>query len=356
MAPALIALRDKGWQLLVYADDDNSSATVFDRMGIARLDVDSTTSITAVLKCERPDVVLVGISTIDDGSEKAAIRDAKEFGNPVAVIIESWPQGWIKAFGERDLPLYRQADKLLVVDSIARNFMMSLGFRDDQVVVTGNPAYDYYPVIQKKVWQYRSDVYRRAKLTEAVKLIFWAITDTVDETEAGSDHIRQIALSEYRAVEDFLKALQSANKGRQRAFGVFVQKPTYGTKVLEGLIEKLAPGLATVDKHRYPEGLPQIVAADLLLGTETLVVQEAALLGVPAAYYRPGKLDVDHIANQIGITFQLNSQAELADIVDRASRLGKGSLTLCLADKLRPYQLVKDATANVVSALESLVV
>lgn len=87
-----------------------------------------------LLKHIKPDIV---ISTNSPRSEKAALRAAKELNIPSICLVDLFGVqeiNWLKEDGH--------GSKICVIDERVKQFLIENGRKKDQIVVTGNPAFD----------------------------------------------------------------------------------------------------------------------------------------------------------------------------------------------------------------------
>lgn len=91
-------------------------------------------TLQRILSRVRPDVL---VATNSPRGERAAIDAARRLGIPALCIVDLFCLDEVKWIG---VPGY--ADRVCVLNESVRQFLLRAGRRDEEVVVTGNPAFD----------------------------------------------------------------------------------------------------------------------------------------------------------------------------------------------------------------------
>lgn len=111
----------------------------------------------------QPDVV---VSTISPRAEEAAIRVASERGIPSLCLVDFFGGSGIKNAGR---PGY--GSRVCVICEQARQWLLDRGRKRQEIVVTGNPAFDR---LANPGWKEKGLKFRRATGWESQKIILWA--------------------------------------------------------------------------------------------------------------------------------------------------------------------------------------
>ncbi len=91
-------------------------------------------TLTRILKKIRPDVV---VATNSPRAERAAIVAAGQLGIPSVCVVDLFAIDEVQWIGDA-----HYADRVCVLNSSVRQFLIDSGRRAEQVVVTGNPGFD----------------------------------------------------------------------------------------------------------------------------------------------------------------------------------------------------------------------
>lgn len=91
-------------------------------------------TLTRILRQLAPDVL---VATNSPRAEQAAVVAARALGIPAVCVVDLFAIDEVQWIGAADY-----ADRVCVLNDAVRNFLIESGRQPDQVVVTGNPAFD----------------------------------------------------------------------------------------------------------------------------------------------------------------------------------------------------------------------
>lgn len=208
----------------------------------------------SLLQREKYDLV---ITTNSPRSEKALVFAARDLGIPTVVIVDLFDR---REFKDRTAhPGY--GDKICVLNDYVRDEMVSLGRPREEIVVTGNPAFDKLanPNLKSLAQQLRKE-----RGWDGKKIVLWARGNDAESLELNS--------SVETRLNDF--SLQNPNT-------VLVIRP-HPNENLEAL---QFPSSAFISTRLDP--LPPLLeASDLVITMLSTVGLEAALIGKPLIQLR----------------------------------------------------------------------
>jgi hypothetical protein len=135
-----------GFLDLVQRYGEEAAATMYENSG-GRYVFEPVGAMRTVLEIEEPDLL---VTTNSPRTEKAAGLAAAEMGIPHVAFIDM--------FGIRCSSWFKDgkfANRILVLSDSVKRYYTQLGRRDDELVVTGNPAFDelsrYYAVNRSEI-------------------------------------------------------------------------------------------------------------------------------------------------------------------------------------------------------------
>lgn len=301
-----------------------------------------------------PDLIIGGVAAPDDGSEKLAFQAGLDRQIPTAMILETWPNAWLGTdYGKRDFPLYSRLDALCVPDGASREMMTAYGYAEERVHATGNPANDQLGALLADRDRHRREIRERYGIPQDALVVLWCVTfDHEDVACFRPDHRSWLGFDDRELTVEFLDAMQRAetlSAGKIRA--MVRQKPSYPANLVPKLITEHCPG-AVFDHAPFPLGAPPLLASDLVIGAATIVVQTAALLGIPAVYYEPDLCKPDPMAtNGLGITVPLYERGALKQLLLRLANDPDKELAR-IVSCMRSVKIPTDAAGNVVKTLD----
>lgn len=361
IAPVLSRLASEGHNIIVCGLPNSPGFPILRGLSAAKIceltdDGNLDHLIRELLEKEQPDVVLVGWSGAPNTTDKLSITAANNLRIPTVLVGDTWPYPGLSDLSVHDdsaISLYRTLSKVCVVDDIAKNIFVETGFDPMKVVATGNPALDNLAKMKIELPKYRAEMRKKFGLHSDAMIIYYAVTCELEDEEINGPGYG--LLPEKIVLEEFLSAVNETKKNPDLRLEVIVrQKPSYRTEMIRKLIAEKCPS-AIFDNERFFDGLAPVVAADIVIGTYTTVLEKAALLGIPAISYVPTRnSDNDPmVTNKYNITIPFYS-AEKLDVFFFSIMFAPEFLLKKLKESMRPANLASDATGNVAREILAL--
>jgi len=357
MIPVLSQLKARGDAVLTFSVQDAPAGVAFQLAGLGPLiqspELVNLQTIRSILEVEKPDAILVGVSNKDDGSEKLALQAAVEMGIPSLVVLETWPKAWMDLRGSRDIPLYTRASCVCVPDSVSREILLKSGFAEARIAVTGNPCHDDLAEFKRERQALRSEYRSRLGLPQDAVVFLWCVTYDLDDPAMNTpDYVGWLGIREEELALEFLTSMRDyCCLGDPPLHAFLRQKPSYRSDRVRQLIADTCPAVA-FDNANDRRGIPALLAADIVAGHSTIVIQTAALLGIPAVYYMP-KLTRDDpmVTNALGLTAPMYREGQLRELIrelasDPAKTIGD------IRSQMRSMDLPENAAGNVVEEID----
>ncbi|MBI3855482.1 MAG: UDP-glycosyltransferase [Planctomycetes bacterium] len=278
-----------------------------------------------VMERTTPDVV---VTTNSPRSEEASIRVAKERGVPSVCMVpfaapELIAQDTVSAHVRE--PGF--ADRVLVFGEDVRRWLVAQGRRPEEIVVTGNPAFEN---LGDPALPARAAGWRKQRGLDGRKLILWA----------SSPEPARPAL-----LEETLSALLAALPRHPDWHLIYRRHPS----------EPFLP-VPLHERSSHSDGRDPLEvllhAVDAVVVTVSTVGIEAALAGKPLVKVCLSRFDAISPYETMGIALPVRRIDELEGQVERA--LGDGPESKALAAARRRYPPVGDAARNVADVLEQL--
>ncbi len=275
VAPVLARL-PKEWKTKVLAK--KLAISIFRKQGSRSTDCSGWSWKDIEKKCSEwnPAAMLLSASSLPekDPTEMRLRRWAKSKAVPVVAVMDSW-QNYAMRFqnpGSRkivDLP-----NRIAVMDRGALNDMVAEGFPKSILVVTGHPGLESVGVILERKMAKKSGqrVLRLCHFSQPLRN-FWGDSLGYDEFRVASDLIGLIPKMEKRLNRPVRLAIKLHPKESRSSFLKALGKLPSGVVILSKKIDALRA----------------MSHCDVALGMGTIVLVKAALRGVPAVCYAPGK-------------------------------------------------------------------
>ena len=239
-----------------------------------------------------PSALLVGTSEIPRSLAFELIRQARTAGIPSAAILDSSANAEHRFRGLTNDPLHHAPDHLLVPDGQLKQVFAALGHVAHCIHVVGHPNDDRVRAIGVAMAAEGRARIRREQVPDAgARPVIIFVSEVSDGLEPGAyqrsaDYTLQGRggrhLRTEIVAEEFLDAVASlALTGENAPFLVLRRHPKETADDLRDLLPEFDHVSQGGDPHRL------IFAADLVVGMTTMLLAEAALLGVPAMSILP---------------------------------------------------------------------
>lgn len=270
----------------------------------------------SLLQRERYDLV---VTTNSPRSEKALVFAAQELGIPSVVVVDLFDH---REFVDRTaLPGY--GTKICVLNEYVRNEMMKLGRPNDEIVITGNPAFDK---LADPGLDAAAENLRRERSWIGKKIILWARGNDPESLELNPAIEKR--LGEY--------ALQNPNT-------VLVIRP-HPNENLEAL-EFPANAFISTRKDPLP---PLLKASDLVITMLSTVGLEGALIGKPLIQLRMSEFSFASPYIELGLAIGATNLDELEAATDQVVTSSTG---IPSTENTTPLGTAAAAVASVINQL-----
>jgi hypothetical protein len=220
-------------------------------------------------------LVLAGTSANDMNWEKLFVARAREVGLPSLAVLDHWSNYRLR-FADEEGRLRFVPDKIAIMDRRARKEMITEGFQAETLVVTGHPAFD-----DLRAWkcgfteEKRQAIRAEAGVDSRGQLITFVSQpiSTVCRTDESSP--LYLGYDEREVLALVLNGLQRLQDGRA-PITVAVrphprEDPAWVRQVARGRVGLM---LATQGHSR-----DWVLAADLVVGMDSVLLMEACYLG-----------------------------------------------------------------------------
>lgn len=121
-------------------------------------------TLRRILRQVRPDLL---VATSAPRAERAAIEEARALGIPAVCIVDLFAMQEVRWIGQAGY-----ADRICVLNDTVRASLLAAGRRPDEVVVTGNPAFD---ALQDPRVRQQGAALRAARGWEGKRVLLWPV-------------------------------------------------------------------------------------------------------------------------------------------------------------------------------------
>lgn len=264
-----------------------------------------------------PKAALVLTATSVNGLdlERAAIALARQHGVPSLAVLDFW-SNYVLRFADHRGSLVLP-DRIAVMDDLARKEMLAAGFPDAGLVVTGQPAFDELAGTRAAFTPQRRAELRRELGLDADELLVLYVSQPFADIH-GSHEAAKAALG---YVEDEVLILcrqELAELARRHGLRCVLAIRPHPREPDEKFPETQETGLRTVI-WRIADRLAAALAADLVLGMNSVLLYEAARMGCAVVSVQPGLCADDPLpSNRSGASLAVNDAGSLGNALEKA--------------------------------------
>lgn len=226
-------------------------------------------------------------TSISGNLESAVVRRSRDQGVPVLSILDQASE-YDRRFQGVGGELAAVPDVVFVPNETARHDLLGRGVSSQRVVVSGNPALDHLPQARMRFSDHtRQQVLGELAVGDSPGFILF-VSEPI-----STDHADGTRYSEWSALQLTLATVRAMSAARRPAVVVKThprEAPTKFDRVITdcGDVQvRTAP--LFIDRHDL------VMASNLVIGIESTLLTEAAVLGVPCVSLPPGRHTVEGI-------------------------------------------------------------
>ena len=247
--------------------------------------------------------ILAGTS-ISGNLEKSYVRRAREQGVPGFSVLDHWCEYNVR-FQYTVGHLNAVPDTIFVPDGIARQDLLDLGIPERRIIISGHPAFD---VAEKAAQDFsekkRSRVLQRLALKDELDNVLF-VSEPVD-----SDHgIKNLNYSEFSLLERICRTLAQLEKEIRPPL-VIKLHPREDSSKYDSVL-KAYNTLKIISVKDEIDRFDLMLSAKLVLGISSLLLLEAAIIGLPVYCVIPGDEARSFIGVRLGWVREVHHEDHL---------------------------------------------
>lgn len=283
---------------------------------------DSTTleSAKILLKNRETDLFFSGTSYNDQEFEKQFISAARTLQIPSLVLLDYWSNYSIR-FSDNDGNRIYIPDKIAIMDEFTRNEMIQEGFNPEQLIITGQPAFDDLILLRDSFSVEQKKEIRKTlgNLKDDLVVVF-ASEPLFRGTPTKPANPGYTRIGVLHSLVTALDRIQEVT--RRKIVLVIRPHPRENShEFLDIHGEKIQIILSSTGRSR-----DVIQAADLVCGMTTVLLMEACYLGCIVASLQPGLSQPDILpSNRLGYSVPIYHEEDIIPVLQ----------TLLLDEKMR---------------------
>ena len=292
-------------------DDKNIAYKTLQQYDIKDLDPESTEYI---FKKENPDLVLTGVS-VNSNIERYFIYIARTNNILSISMFEGYTFSTVRFKDEQINPRFRfRPDFLLVLDKIAVEIMMKEGFKEEQLIITGHPAYDDLLKVKQS---FNEQDFLKVRTDLGIEQDSYLTTflsqPLLEDMQAGS--LKDFGYTQVSVLSDLESALQSLDiQNLTLLVKIHDREREESTKsAFKGKLRKV------LFDRKYDTRLA-ILASDLITGMVTNALIEAVYLDKDVVSLQPGLFEGYEdrlITNKLGLSIPVYKKDDIMRILKK---------------------------------------
>lgn len=254
-------------------------------------------------------LLLTGTSANPDDMEKQFIAVARDCHVPSLAVLDFWAN-YVRRFSDDEGRLIYLPDRIAVMDEQAREEMIAVGFDPARLAVTGQPAFD-----DLAGWRSRFSPRQGQEIRDGLRvgpeeaLVLFASQPISVLYGVDSDSPSHPGFTEQMVLDAVLAALEQVSREKGRAIVLAVRPhPREAADWFESVSSstiRIAPATRAASRDLA-------MAADLLVGMNTILLVEACYLGCVVLSVQPGLRVPDVLpTNRAGLSRAVYRSAEI---------------------------------------------
>jgi len=308
-----------------------------------------TTCAMAMEWLSQPDtaLLLTGTSVNLIDIEKQFIAAANHIGLPSLAILDFW-SNYVRRFSNANEQLVYVPDRIAVMDQRARDEMVANGFAPERLTITGQPAFDDLAICRVRFTQDQRQILRE-KLGIGSQEKFVVFVSQPLSLLYGTNPANPLypGFDEHTVLGALISALDQIAK-RARHEIVLVIRP-HPRESVEGFA-KLRGRVIRIIVSTENESRDLVMAADLVIGMNTVLLVEACYLGCVTLSLQPGLRLPDTLpTNSWGASRAVYNAEEIQTSIEQM--LFDPNIRKATRARLSTLQLDNGATQRVVKLI-----
>jgi hypothetical protein len=235
--------------------------------------------VDQIYENEQPKLVLTGTSA-KPKLDLALWSHARANNIPTVAVLDHW-MNYSERFADEQGSYRSAPDAIAVMDEVAYREMAASGCPTERLVVTGQPAFDEFTnLTPEREQQLRHLSLRELGVDEGEMLLVFA-----SDPRAG------------RSLQLFLDAAQKSSMRLPNRLQVIVKLHPLETALVNDVVRRNRSFSVRALRH-FPQ-LKLIAAADLVVGMDSVLLLEAALMGKRAISVQPSGAKPSRFLNHL---------------------------------------------------------
>lgn len=269
----------------VYGVVSGSAATMFGKQWQEIKKIDDAVSKEKILniwKDNKPHIVLAGAGAYNllEHSVRVAAAKAKI---PCIAILDYWTN-YFERFRrlEGKQWSYSLPDRICVLDEIVCNEMLAEGFTSEQIVVTGQPYFEYISNWKETLSIEDVKCFRNRFVKDEMQILIGFCSEPIVE-DMDVIHGENLCYTQYNTIEKIAYILERLAKSKKRHIHLIIRPhPREDEAKLNTILREIkTTPMFSYEISKIGTSLEFIVSCDLVIGMTSMVLIEASFMSHP---------------------------------------------------------------------------
>ncbi len=336
IAPVVAELqRTGGYRLCSFAYGQAPLIWSHGNVPLQELDESTTTNgAKSILKELNAKLLLTATSLNGVDLEKRFIRAARKLFIPSLVVLDFW-SNYVPRFSNESGHLTYLPDRIAVMDEWALSEMVSAGFPQDLLMITGQPALDNLESVRKQFSpERRASIRARLGISGDGTMVLFASQPLARVLGDSLAHPLFPGFTEKSVLAMLIHALERIAKRKETKIDLVVRPHPRENKMN---LQSWKPERIRLILDDEIDGREIALASDIVTGMTTMLLVEASFLGCIVVSLQPGLTSTDIVpTNRTGLSRAVYNEQEIEPAME----------SLLFDEEARQHALRKNLTAH----------
>ena len=361
VAPLYKELMKKGYVVDLYGKD--AALNRYNQYGLKGIDITSKLNnisqeeIHRFLSKESPDFLITGTSA-DDFTEKYLWNQSSKLNIKSFAILDHWVNYGVR-FSEFDLSRLEEYDmnkrhpylpyKILVMDDYAKNQMINEGIKQEKILVSGQPYFDY--LIEKQENTNMKDIVslKNSLFENKNALLITFVSEPISKIYNESDQSEHyLGYTERTIFKQFYRILNKIAINYKTNINLVIRlHPKEDKNNYNDITQDINSKYISFLIDNKTDGFSLMCASDLICGMTSMFLIESTVVGKPILSMQMGlKRENSFILNKQGIAKSILAEDELEEKLKE--------ILFCKKIEKCSFKIEKGAVKKVIEYMEGI--
>lgn len=340
----VIAMLERGGKITVINYAYNEGIDVLKRQQIQFTSLSGKSNLSSVLELfesSQPRLLLTATSANESNWETCFILAAQQLNVHSVAVLDFW-SNYTKRFSDSKGDLVFLPNKIAVMDEYAKAEMIAAGIPAEQIMITGQPAFDSLGDCYRAFSTTKKTTIRESLSVQPAGLLVTFLSQPLRKLYQDANYL---GFDEIIVIEKLIETLEIISQKHQKPITLHI-RPHPREKLQD--YERYQSSKIHIVASVTGESRDYLMSSDLIVGMNTVLLIEACYLNCVVASLQPGLLKKDVLpTNAYGATVGIYKEEEITPMLEillfdqnkRKSVLEKTAMLALARQSSASYQL-----------------